>query len=49
MTGSSWVCEGLDAELFASGGPFGRQRSLVTNIRRLNPEQVKAAPATRKP
>ena len=39
--GSSWVCDGLDAELFVPS-PIGVQRCQVTSLRRLNPEEVQA-------
>jgi Family of unknown function (DUF6491) len=40
--GSSWVCAGGDAEILV-GGPTGPQRCLVTDIRRLTPEEVAAS------
>ncbi|HEX6218010.1 MAG TPA: DUF6491 family protein [Sphingomicrobium sp.] len=40
--GSSWVCQGLDAEILVPS-PIGAQRCLVTDIRKLSPEEAKAA------
>ena len=40
--GSSWICHGLDAELIVPS-PAGRQNCLVTEVRRLSPEEVEAA------
>jgi hypothetical protein len=39
--GSSWICEGGDAEILVNG-PTGPQRCLVSDIRRLTPEEVSA-------
>jgi Family of unknown function (DUF6491) len=39
--GSSWVCQGNDAELFVPS-PIGVQRCQVTSMRRLSPEEVQA-------
>jgi hypothetical protein len=47
-SGSSWVCDGLDAELLVPS-PIGVQHCPVTAIRQLTPEEVKASKATRKP
>jgi hypothetical protein len=40
--GSSWICQGLDAELLIPS-PIGAQRCLVTDIRKLSPEESKLA------
>ena len=40
--GSSWICQGLDAELIVPS-PSGRQRCLVTDVRRLSEDEVRAA------
>jgi hypothetical protein len=45
--GSSWICQGLDAELIVPS-PTGPQRCLVSSIRRLTPEEVDAARRTRR-
>jgi hypothetical protein len=47
-SGSSWVCDGLDAELLVPS-PIGVQHCPVTAIRKLTPEEVKASKAVRKP
>jgi len=39
--GSSWICEGSDAQILVNG-PTGPQRCLVRDIRRLTPEEVTA-------
>ena len=39
--GSSWVCQGLDAELIVPS-PIGPQRCPVSTIRRLSDEEVQA-------
>ena len=40
--GGSWVCAGGDAEILVRG-PMGLERCLVTDIRRLTPEEVAAS------
>jgi hypothetical protein len=45
-SGSSWICQGLDAELLVPSA-IGPQRCLVNTIRRLSPEEAKAARARR--
>lgn len=40
--GGSWVCAGGDAEILVRG-PSGPERCLVTDIRRLTPEEVAAS------
>jgi hypothetical protein len=40
--GSSWICQGMDAELIIPS-PTGPQRCLVSSVRRLTPEEVEAA------
>ena len=39
--GSSWICEGADAELLVRG-PTGPERCLVRDIRLLTPDEVSA-------
>ena len=39
--GGSWVCEGLDAEVFVPS-PTGLQRCPVLGVRRLTPEEAQA-------
>jgi hypothetical protein len=41
-SGSSWICRGLDAEILVPS-PIGPQRCLVTDIRKLGPDEAKAA------
>jgi hypothetical protein len=45
--GGSWVCRGHDAELVVPS-PMGVQRCPVTSVRRLSPEEVQAARASRR-
>jgi len=40
--GSNWICQGMDAELLVPS-PIGPQRCLVTEIRKLSPEEAKLA------
>ncbi len=40
--GSSWICQGMDAELIIPS-PTGPQRCLVSAVRRLTPEEVEAS------
>ena len=40
--GSSWICQGLDAEIIVPS-PIGTQRCLVTAIHKLSPEEARAA------
>ena len=40
--GSSWICQGMDAELIVPS-PTGRQNCLVNSVRRLSEEEVEAA------
>ena len=40
--GGSWICHGFDAELLIPG-PFRPSRCLVTDIRKLTPEEAVAA------
>ena len=40
--GGSWICRGLDAELLIPSS-IGPQRCLVTDIRKLSPDEAKAA------
>jgi hypothetical protein len=40
--GSSWICQGMDAELIVPS-PTGRQNCLVSSVRRLSEAEVKAS------
>ena len=40
--GSNWICQGLDAEILVPS-PIGPDRCLVTDVRKLSPEEAKAA------
>lgn len=40
--GSSWVCQGLDAELIVPNTGLGPQRCLATSVRRLSDAEVEA-------
>lgn len=40
--GSNWVCAGGDAEILVAS-TTGPQNCLVTDVRRLNPEEIEAA------
>jgi hypothetical protein len=40
--GGSWVCHGLDAEILIPS-TIGTQRCLVTDVRKLSPDEAKAA------
>jgi len=42
LGGSSWICEGADAEIIVPS-PNGRQRCLVTDIRPLTAAEVQAS------
>ena len=46
-SGSSWVCEGLDAELIVPS-PHGTERCPVIGVRKLTPEEVEAVRASRR-
>ena len=41
-SGSSWICQGLDAELIVPEPGLGPQRCLVTSVRRLSDAEVAA-------
>ena len=41
-SGSSWICQGLDAELIVPEPGMGPQRCLVTSVRRLSDAEVAA-------
>ena len=41
-SGSSWICQGLDAELIVPQPGIGPQRCLVTSVRRLSDAEVAA-------
>jgi hypothetical protein len=40
--GSSWICQGLDAEIIVPDPGLGPQRCLVTSVRRLSDAEVQA-------
>ena len=40
--GGSWICQGMDAELLIPS-PIGPDRCLVTDVRKLSPEEARAA------
>jgi hypothetical protein len=40
--GSSWICQGFDAELVVNDPGFGPQRCLVSSVRRLSDEEARA-------
>jgi hypothetical protein len=40
--GSSWICQGLDAELIVPHPGLGPQRCLVSSVRRLSDAEVQA-------
>ena len=44
--GTSWVCQGMDAEFFVPG-PLGVDRCPITSVRRLTDEEVQAYRARR--
>ena len=41
-SGSSWICQGMDAELIVPEPGIGPQRCLVTSVRRLSDAEVAA-------
>ena len=41
-SGSSWICQGFDAELIVPEPGIGPQRCLVTSVRRLSEAEVAA-------
>ena len=46
--GSSYICSGLDAEVIAPS-PIGPQRCMVSKVRKLTAEEVKALPKHARP
>ena len=48
-SGSSWICQGLDAELIVPEPGIGPQRCLVTSVRRLSDAEVAALRQQRRP
>lgn len=41
-SGSSWICQGLDAELVVNDPGIGPQRCLVSSVRRLSDAEARA-------
>lgn len=46
--GSNWICDGDDARLIVPA-PGGPRRCLVTSVRRMSKEEVKALPPKQRP
>jgi hypothetical protein len=46
---SSWICNGMDAEVITHAVGIGRQRCPVTAVRKLTPEEVAALPRRARP
>ena len=42
LGGGSWICQGHDAEILIPS-PIGPDRCLVTDVRKLSPDEAKAA------
>lgn len=47
--GSSWICNGMDAEVITHATGIGRQRCPVSAMHKLTPEEVAALPRRAKP
>ena len=47
--GSSWICNGMDAEVITHATGIGRQRCPVSSMHKLTPEEVAALPRRAKP
>jgi len=47
--GSSWICNGMDAEVITHSAGIGRQRCPVEHMQKLTPEEVAALPKRAKP
>lgn len=41
-SGSSFICQGMDAELVVNDSPMGPQRCLVSSVTRISDEEAKA-------
>ena len=48
-SGSSWICDPLDAELLVRDPGLGRQRCPVSEMRKLTPAEVAALPKKDRP
>jgi hypothetical protein len=48
-SGSSWLCDPMDAELLVRDPGVGRQRCLVSEMRKLTPAEVAALPKKSRP
>lgn len=46
---SSWICNGMDAEVVTHATGIGRQRCMVRHMEKLTPEQVAALPKRARP
>ena len=46
---SSWICDGMDAEVITRSPGIGRQRCVVRSVRKLTPEEVAALPRRARP
>jgi len=46
---SSWICNGMDAEVITHAAGIGRQHCFVRNVRKLTPEEVAALPRRARP
>jgi hypothetical protein len=47
--GSSWICDGMDAEVITHATGLGHQRCPVRSVRKLTPEEVAALPRHARP
>ena len=47
--GSSWICDGMDAEVITHATGIGRQRCPVSHMQKLTPEEVAALPKRARP
>jgi len=47
--GSSWICNGMDAEVITHATGIGHQRCPVSAMHKLTPEEVAALPRRAKP
>jgi hypothetical protein len=46
---SSWICNGMDAEVITHSPGIGRQRCPVAHMQKLTPEEVAALPRRARP
>ncbi|MDB5476850.1 MAG: hypothetical protein JWP49_2361 [Phenylobacterium sp.] len=47
--GSSWICNGMDAEVITHSPGIGRQNCPVSSMHKLTPEEIAALPKNAKP